>query len=398
MSSIRKLFLSHLAKTGPSPMMFEVDSASGVFLRDTSGRSYYDLNSGISVSSLGHGNPKVVEAIKNQAEKYLHTMVYGEHIQSPQVLLAKKLTDWMEKDFDTVYFLMSGTEAVELSLKLARKHTKRARILAAANAYHGSTHGSESLRSDLEYKMHFMPLVPGVDHIEFNSISDLDKINSSYAAIICEAIQSEAGVILPGEAYLKELQARCRKYDCLLILDEIQTGFGRTGALFAFQKYNIEPDIVLLGKALGSGMPLSAVVSNRSIFESICTNPNLGHISTFGGHPVSCAAALAGMEVLQEEIDFAKIEEKGSLFQELLKHPIIRQIRRSGLMIAIELEKEEYLTPLIEECRNQGVFVDWFLFNKNSFRIAPPLIISYNEIQDCCNRILIAMNKIQSAP
>lgn len=395
MSMLKKLFLNHIAPTSESPLLFEVAKAEGVYLYDQTGKRYLDLNSGISVSSVGHCHPKIISAIKDQSEKYLHTMVYGEHIQSPQVLYAEKLIQMMGPEYEMAYFLMAGTEATELSLKLARKYTGKSKVISAKNAYHGSTLGSESLRSDFEYKKHFMPLIPGITHFDFNSFGDILKIDSSFAAVICEAVQAEAGVIPPAKDFLNSLQSQCKKQNCLFILDEIQTGFGRTGELFGFMKYGVKPDIILLGKAMAGGMPLSAVVSRREIFQSIIKNPSLGHITTFGGHPLSCAAALASLDILQNEIDLTQIEVKGQQFEDLLTHPLIFEIRRSGLMLGVELIQASILGPVIDKCREFGVFIDWFLFNERSFRIAPPLTINRLEIVESCQIILKALDFVQ---
>ncbi len=392
MPSIRQLFLSHVAKTNEMPLMLEVEHAKGMFIYDLEGKRYYDMNSGISVSSLGHCHPNVVKAVQNQVEKHMHTMVYGEHIHSPQAEYAGLLTGLLGEGLDLVYFVMTGTEAVEVAMKLARKHTGRTEIISCKNAYHGSTYGSEALRSDYEFTMHFAPGVPGVKHINFNSESDLLKITTETACVIVEPVQAEAGVIVPKNDYLKLLRNRCKETGTLFILDEIQTGFGRTGHLFAHQKYGVQPDVLLIAKSMGGGMPIGAIVSSLEIFSAIVKAPSLGHITTFGGHPVSCAAAKATIETIIEEKLIQKVLEKEKLIHSLLKHEIISEIRSSGLMMAVELKRRKYLKHVIGKCMELGLIVDWFLFNNLSFRLAPPLIISNEQIVESCQIIIEALD------
>lgn len=399
MPTHRQLFLNHVGQTSSMPLMLEIDHAEGMFMYTTEGDRYYDMNSGISVSSLGHCHPAVVNAVKDQVSKHMHTMVYGEHIHQPQVKFAELLTNQLREELDCVYYVMTGTEAVEVAMKLARRHKRRQTIIACKNAYHGSTYGSESLRSDTKYKMHFAPGVPGVSHINFNSIADLEKITEDCAAVIFEFVQAEAGVILPDMEFLQKLRERCLETGTMLIADEIQTGFGRTGQLFAHQKYEIIPDVLLIAKSMGGGMPIGAVVANKDILGSFTKEPALGHISTFGGHPVSCAAAYANLSTLIKTDLIKQVEQKSEKIKSLLQHPIVKEIRSSGLLMAVELTKRKYLKHVIQSCFEQKLIVDYFLFNQKSFRLAPPLIINDEEIEESCsilrNAFDIAMYKYE---
>lgn len=392
MPTKRQLFLSHVAQTSPTPVMIEVERAQGIFIHDVQGKRYYDMNSGISVSSLGHCHPAIVDAIQHQSNKYLHTMVYGEHLQNPQIGLASLLTKQLAHGLDNVYYVMAGTEATEGAMKLAKRYTGRTHIAACKNAYHGSTQGAESLRSDEDYKQAFYPLLPAIDHIEFNSIDSLQKINNKTAGVVIELVQAEAGVILPDPAFLEAIQQKCADHGALLIIDEIQTGFGRTGQLFAHEKYNIKPDILLTGKAMGGGMPIAAFISTSEIMQSLMKNPNLGHITTFGGHPVCCAAAEACLTHLLSSDIVADVSAKEKLIHQTLQHTIIKEIRSSGLMMAVELTKRKYLKHVVSKALELGIIVDWFLFNNRSFRLAPPLIISPSEIKEACGLLLEAMD------
>ncbi|GLR16575.1 aspartate aminotransferase family protein [Portibacter lacus] len=392
MPSIRQLFLSHVAKTNEMPLMLEVDHAKGIFIYDTTGKKYYDMNSGISVSSLGHCHPAVVDAVTEQVQKHMHTMVYGEHIHSPQAKYAGLLTAQLADGLDWVYFVMTGTETVEVAMKMVRKYTGRTEIFSCAGAYHGSTYGAEALRSDIEFTMNFAPGVPGVRHIGFNNEADLEKITTKTAAVIVEPVQAESGVIPPVDDYLIKLKTRCEEVGALLVLDEIQTGFGRTGHLFAHQKYNVTPDILLVAKSMGGGMPIGALVSSEEIFSSMIKKPALGHITTFGGHPVSCAAAYATLSTILDEDLPSKVLGKEKLILEQLKHPIIREVRSSGMMMAVELTKRKYLKHVVAKCMELGLIVDWFLFNDRSFRVAPPLIITDEQIVEACSILRKAMD------
>jgi len=372
--------------------MLDVDRAEGMFIYDQSGKTYLDLNSGISVSSLGHRHPAVITAVKNQCDRFLHTMVYGEHLQSPQVTYAQTLVKDLNNGLDNVYFVMTGSEAVEGALKLARKHTERYEIISCADAYHGSTMAAEALRSDTRFTQAFLPSIPGIRHITFNKELELEKITCRTAAVILEPVQAESGVHPPKNDYLKKLRHKCNETGTLMILDEIQTGFGRTGHLFAHKKYDVVPDILLIAKSMGGGMPIGAFVAPSHIMKSISADPMLGHITTFGGHPVSCAAALAMLQTIKKDDLIKQVLVKEKLFKSLLVHPIIKEVRSSGLMMAVELTKRKYLKHVVSKSFELGALVDYFLFNNRSFRLAPPLIISNEQIKMACKILLQAMD------
>jgi len=391
----RQLFLNNLAQTSDSPLALEIVIAEGIFLFDASGKKYIDLISGISVSNTGHRHPSVVKAIKDQADKYLHLMVYGEYIQSPQVKLAGVLADLLPEKLNNCYFVNSGSEAVEGALKLAKRFTGRKKIVAFKNAYHGSSHGALSVIGDKSYQIPFEPLLPGVEHIEFNSINDLKVITAETACVIIEPVQGEAGIIVATQEFLTALRKRCDETGALLIFDEIQTGMGRTGTMFAFEKYSLIPDVLLLAKGLGGGMPIGAFISSREIMQTLTVNPVLGHITTFGGHPVSCAAALASLGVILDEKLAESVQTKSDLFVKLLsKSPFITEIRVLGLMIALQLDNYAHVKKVIDYCIEEGVIIDWFLFNDSSIRIAPPLTISEDQIREACQVILKALQGI----
>lgn len=391
----RELFLNFLAQTSPEPLALEIDYAEGVYLYEKSGKRYIDLISGISVSNTGHRHPKVVEAIKNQVDKYLHLMVYGEYIQSPQVLLAQKLASLLPETLNNCYFVNSGSEAVEGALKLAKRFTGRGQIIAFQQAYHGSTHGSLSIIGDESYQTPFKPLLPDVKHIRFNNIADLDEISSKTACVIIEPVQGEGGVIAAHDEFLYQLRKKCTQTGTLLIFDEIQTGIGRTGSMFAFENYNVTPDILLLAKGLGGGMPIGAFIASHQIMQTLTFNPVLGHITTFGGHPVSCAAALANLNVIESENLIQQVDEKSRLITNKLKSiPQIIEIRSAGLMIALQLESYKHVKQVIDLCIADGVIIDWFLFNDSSIRIAPPLTITHSEIYEAITIIESAFNRI----
>ncbi|MFZ1750834.1 MAG: aspartate aminotransferase family protein [Saprospiraceae bacterium] len=394
MSAIRRMFLDHVAQTSEMAMCLEVSRASGMYIYGMDGKKYLDFNSGIAVSSLGHCYPEVVEAVKSQAETYMHTMVYGEHIQRPQVEYARLLSQTLGNGLDSTYFVNSGSEAVEAALKLARKATGRSEIISCAGAYHGSTIAAESLRSDYEFSRQYFPTIPHVGHIRFNDPKDLDNITERTACVISEPVQAEGGIILPKDDYLQKLRTKCNETGTLLILDEIQTGFGRTGYLFAHQKYEIIPDILLIAKGMGGGMPIGALVAPKSLMMHLARNPSLGHITTFGGHPVCVSAALATLRVLISKDYISSILDKEKLLHSLLKHPLISEVRSSGLMMAVQLKSPEYLTPAIDAIISNGVLVDYFLFDNQSFRIAPPLIIDENQIKDGIQKILMALDSL----
>jgi len=396
MISKRQLFLQHVGQTGPMPVMIEVDRAQGMYIYDKSGKRYLDMNSGISVSSLGHCHPSVTQAIIAQTNQYMHTMVYGEHIQSPQVTLATKLSKELAPSLSSIYYVMSGTEATEAAMKLAKRITGRTEMIACANAYHGSTHGAESLRSDESYKQAFYPLLPGIRHVRFNNSEDLNAINDMTACVILEPVQAEAGVITPDEGYLQAVRSACDQHGALMILDEIQTGFGRTGSLFAHQKYAVVPDIILVGKAMGGGMPIAGFITSLEHMSALTKNPMLGHITTFGGHPVSCAAAEACLDVLLSEDYISQVDHKAELIKSKLSHRIVKVIRNAGLMMAVELSHRKYLKHVVGHCMELGLIIDYFLFNDRSFRLAPPLIINENEIIEACNIMILALDHAAS--
>jgi len=393
MISNRQLFLRHMAQTSDAPLLLEIDRAEGVYLFGSDGKPYLDLISGISVSSLGHGNKEVVAAIKAQADQYLHLMVYGELVQNPQVALATELTKHLPSTLDSIFFVNSGSEAVEGAMKLAKRISGRQKFIAMKDAYHGSTHGALSLMSDEAYKAPFQPLLPHIHHIRFNQEEELLAIDETCAAVIVETVQGEAGYLPAELSYLHALRERCDQTGTLLILDEIQCGMGRTGKLFAFEHYGIEPDILLLAKAFGAGVPLGAFISSKQNMDAFTHDPVLGHISTFGGHPLSCAAALAGLNYLIKERVMESIAHKEWLFKNLLKHPKIKSISGRGMMLALEFSCFEENKKYIDACIERGVLTDWFLFSAEKMRIAPPLIISEQEIEKACEVILEVLNQ-----
>lgn len=384
MISQRQLFLEHVGQTSDFPLQLEIERAQGIYMFDRNDKSYIDLISGVSVSNLGHVHPKVVQAIKTQIEKYMHLMVYGEYIQTPQVEFAKKLTDLLPEKLNSVYFVNSGSEAIEGALKLTKRYTGRSEMISFKNAYHGSTHGALSVMGNEEFKNSFRPLLPDVHFINFNSIDDLELISEKTACVLIEPIQGEAGIRLPKDGYLKKLRKKCDETGTLLIFDEIQTGFGRTGNLFAFQEYDVIPDIITIAKGMGGGMPIGAFVSSNDIMSSFKTNPILGHITTFGGHPVSCAAACALLDVIVNENIIEKVKSKGELFKKYLDHPEIKEIRGIGLFMAVELRDFNQVKKVIDIAVEKGLVTDWFLFHDSAFRIAPPLIITEEQIKESC--------------
>ena len=395
---LRKQFLQHVGQTSPSPMLIEVARAEGSFFYTPEGKRYFDLVAGVSVSNVGHANPDVVRAVQEQAAQYMHVMVYGEMVERPQVEYARRITELLPEGIDCLYFVNSGAEAVEVALKLAKRYTGRTELISMRRAYHGSTHGAMSMMGapeGEEWKAEFRPLLPDVKSINFNSFEDLQKITTRTAGVLCEVVQGEAGVRLPNPEWLKALRERCTEVCALLIFDEIQTGMGRTGEMFASTKYGITPDVVCLAKAFGGGMPLGGVASNKQILDSFTHNPCLGHITTFGGHPVCCAAGLAALNYLTNNNIVEKVESKGALFEERLKsHPRVLEIRRSGLLLALELGKAEYLYRLMEIFKEVGIMSDWFLYCDTAFRISPPLTISEAEIEECCTLIREALDRL----
>ncbi len=383
---LRKQFLQHVGQTSPAPMMIEVERAEGVFFYTPEGKPYYDLVSGVSVNNVGHSNPAVIEAVQRQVASYMHIMVYGEMVERPQVEFARRLAEALPEPLSSVYFLNSGAEAVEGALKLAKRYTHRTEMISMRRAYHGSTHGAMSMMGapeGEEWKNAFRPLLPDTKAIRFNCEEDLALITERTACVLCEPVQGEAGIRPPKEGYLQRLRERCSEVGALLIFDEIQTGMGRTGEMFAMTKYGVTPDIVCLAKAFGGGMPLGAFVSSGEIMQSLTHNPVLGHITTFGGHPVCCAAGLAAMKFLQENKVVEDVERKGAMYEELLSdHPAVLEIRRSGLLMAVELGTSERMFKMMEMFAQEGIMGDWFLFCDTAFRISPPLIISDDEIRD----------------
>jgi len=389
----RQLFLQHVAQTSPAPIGLEPERAEGMYIYTKDERRYMDLIAGISVSNVGHCHPKIVAAVQEQAAKYMHLMVYGEYIQSPQVLFAQALTKLLPSSLNTVYFVNSGSEANEGALKLAKRATGRTEIISFVNAYHGSSHGALSVIGDESFRNSFRPLLPDVRHLRFNSFDDLQQITNRTACVLIEPIQGEAGVRVPQNNFLQALQNRCKEVGALLIFDEVQTGFGRTGEWFASLRYGVTPDIITFAKGMGGGMPIGAFVASQELMTVLQTNPILGHITTFGGHPVSCAAALASLNVLQDENLIAKVEEKSALFKQLLKHKLIKEIRGEGLLLAVELGDAALVQKVIASILQKGIIVDWFLFCDTALRIAPPLIISPTEIREACGTILNAMTE-----
>ena len=380
----RQLFLLHLGQTSATPMMLEIVRAKGVFMYGTDGKEYMDLISGVSVSNTGHGHPRVIEAIKKQIDAYLHLMVYGEMIQGPQVKYAERLAGILPPELSSCYFVNSGSEAVEGALKLAKRFTGKSRIISFKNSYHGSTHGALSIQGSELYRNSFRPLLPDTLQIGFNDEKSLDEINSRTACVIIEPVQGEAGIIWPKNAFLEKIRNRCNATGTLLIFDEIQTGFGRIGQMFAIDRFGVVPDILLLAKALGGGMPLGAFISSKEIMSSLITNPTLGHITTFGGHPVCCAAGLASLDVIIEEKLAEKCNHKSVIFKRELKHPLITDVRGEGLLLAVQLSDPQFIHYVIAHAPDYGLILDYFLFCDNAFRIAPPLTISEDEISWAC--------------
>ncbi|MFT3908805.1 MAG: aspartate aminotransferase family protein [Ferruginibacter sp.] len=389
----RQLFLNHVGQTSEAPLCLNIVKAESSKMWDADGKEYIDLIAGISVCNVGHRHPKVVEAIKKQADDYLHIMVYGELVENPQVAYAKMLTDHLPKTLNSVFYTASGSEATEGAMKLAKRYTGRTQIISFKNSYHGSTQGALSIMGSEYWQQAFRPLLPGILQLSYNSFSDLENITEQTACVIAETIQAEAGVIVPQNNWLQALRKRCTETGTLLVLDEIQCGFGRNGSLWAFQQFDVVPDILLLGKALGAGMPLGAFVSDKKIMDALTHDPVLGHINTFGGHPVSCAAGLAGFKVLTEEKIIDTVLQKEKLFRSLLQHPRIKNINSRGLMIAVEFENFETNKKIIDALIEDSVFTDWFLFASHALRIAPALNITGEEIEMACKKIIKALDR-----
>ncbi|WP_093098761.1 aspartate aminotransferase family protein [Sphingobacterium mizutaii] len=393
MISNRELFLKNTAQTSDSPRLLEIDRAEGIYLYGPNGEKYMDLVSGFNVSNIGHRHPQVLKAIQEQLDRFMHVTVYGEFVQSPQVLLATELLEVLPDSFQSVYFTNSGAEAVEGSMKVAKKFTGRREIIAAKHAYHGSTQGALSLIGNDEYRVAYAPLLPEISFIEYNSLPDLEKISDKTAAVIVEAIQGEAGIRVPSKDYMQALRQKCTEKGALLIFDEIQTGFGRTGKLFAFEHFGIVPDILMLAKGIGGGMPLGAFVAPKEMMDVIKANPMLGHITTFGGHPVSCAAARASLKVIQDEKLIEDVDRKAKLFRSELQIPQIREIRGLGLMMCLQLDNFDQVYQVSNYCASKGLIIDWYLHCETALRIAPPLTISEDEIIHSCKIIREGIEK-----
>lgn len=387
MPSQRQLFLDHIGQTSPSPLMLEIDRAEGSFLYDSNGRDYLDLISGVSVSNTGHCHPAVVSAVKEQADRYMHLMVYGEVIQSPQVQYAARLASLLPPSLESVFFVNSGSEAIEGAIKLARRQTGRNEIIYFRNAYHGSTTGALSVQGSEIYRNAFRPLMPSTTMAEFNSGEAAMMVSGNTAAVLVEPVQAEAGVIQPAGSFLADIRAACDRHGAMLIFDEVQTGFGRTGRLFSLFRYNVIPDILVLAKALGGGMPLGAFIASREVMSSLTHDPALGHITTFGGHPVCCAAGLASLEVIIAGNLAEKAGEKEQLFREELAPLPFREIRGEGLLLAVVPEDKKIIPALVSRAPEHDLLLDYFLFCDDAFRIAPPLTISCDEIHLACQRL-----------
>jgi len=393
MPNNRQLFLNHLAPTSDAPMLLEIESAKGVELFGKDGKKWLDLISGISVSNVGHCHPDVVKAVCDQASKYMHLMVYGELVQTPQLEFVKALTGMLPGNLDCCYLVNSGSEAIEGAMKLAKRATGRHEIIAFNNAYHGSTQGALSIIGSEYFRNSYRPLLPSVRHLDYNDIDALNQISNQTACVVIEIIQGEAGAMLPSTGYLEAVSAACRKNGALLVVDEIQTGFARTGSFMAFMDHNIIPDILVVAKGMGGGMPLGAFIASKTLMTALSNNPVLGHITTFGGHPVCCAAALAALKIVTG-IDRSEIQRKGELFRTLLVHPEIKGITGKGLLMGVEFKSEVFNKKVIERCIENGVFTDWFLFAPHKMRIAPPLIIEDHQIFTACTLILQSVNQV----
>jgi len=375
----------------------EISHAEGSYIYDTNNKAYLDFVAGVSACSLGHKHPKVIEAIKNQLDKYLHVMVYGEYVQQPAVELTKLIAKHLPEPLETTYLTNSGTEAIEGSIKLAKRVTGRSQIISAHNAYHGNTLGAMSVMGYNERKQPFLPLIPDVKFLEFNNVADLDKITTKTAAVILETIQGGAGFIEPTNNYLTKVRQKCNEVGALLILDEIQPGIGRTGKLFGFEHYNCQPDIVVTGKGLGGGLPIGAFTASNDMMETLKDNPKLGHITTFGGHPVIAAAALATLKEITSSNLMSEATEKEKLVRKHLKHPLITDIRGKGLMLAALTPSAEITNEVILKAQDDGLILFWLLFEPKAIRITPPLTISNEDIIKGCKIIVDILNKIQAS-
>lgn len=390
----RELFLQHVAQTSDAPMGLEMTAAEGIYQTDVSGKKFVDLISGFSVCNIGHSHPKVVKAVQQQATQYMHLVVYGEFIESPQVQYAKMLADLLPENLNCVFFTNSGSEAVEGAMKLAKRFTGRSKIIAFNKSYHGSTQGALSIIGDEYFRNAFRPLLPDVFHLDYNSDEAINCIDEDTACVIMETVQAEAGVISPKKEWIQKIREKCNAAKALLILDEIQAGFGRTGSLWAFQQFDVVPDILLLGKALGGGMPLGAFISDIHIMNKFTYNPVLGHISTFAGHPVSCAAGKAALEVLLDGKYIQEVKRKEQIFRKVIHHPKIKSLSTAGLWACVAFDSFETNKLVINQCVKNGLIADWFMFKPEGLRIAPPLIITDEELQQVCKTIVQSINEI----
>jgi len=395
MPSQRQLFFEYLGLPSSRPLSLEITSADGIYLYGPDGKDYIDLVSGVAVSNLGHQHPEIIRAVKEQADRYMHLMVYGEFIQSPQVQLAQALANILPPELHSTFFVTSGSEAVEGAMKLAKRFTGRTEVMAFRNAYHGGTQGALSIAGNEDLKNSFRPLLPDISFLEFNKFEDLSRISEKTACVIAETIQAEAGIIMPVDGFLEALRVRCSKTGTLLVIDDIQMGMGRTGKMFSFEHFGFVPDVLCLAKAFGGGMPLGAFISSKEIMSSLTHDPELGHITTFGGHPLSCAAALASLNYLISKKIYETAENKAGIFiEKLSNHPLIKEIRYKGLMLAIEMNSAEQVRKLIPLFIENGLVADSFLFRPQAFRIAPPLVITKEEIHLACDRVLKSLDKL----
>jgi acetylornithine/succinyldiaminopimelate/putrescine aminotransferase len=391
----REIFFNHQAQTTPFANSLEIDYAKGMYIYDLDGKPYMDLVAGVSACTLGHAFPSIIEAIQEQTAKYLHVMVYGEYIQSPQYKLAQLLAQNLPSELNCTYFVNSGCEAIEGAIKLAKRKTKKTKIFSFKDSYHGSTHGALSIMGKEHYKQKFRPLLPECYQLKYNCEDSLKEIDNQTAAVIVEPIQGASGFNVPTSSWLKEVKKRCLKVGSMLIFDEIQTCFGRTGNLYAFQTFDVVPDVLCLAKGMGGGMPIGAFIASKEDMALLKDNPKLGHITTFGGHPVNCAAAYATLKTLTEDLSIVKsVKQKEKVFRENLIHPKIKEIKGMGLMLGIELEKEEWCQKVVEQGYKEGIITFFFLFNKCSVRISPPLIISEQQIIEACNKIKNILDNI----
>ncbi|MBS4043914.1 MAG: aspartate aminotransferase family protein [Chitinophagaceae bacterium] len=395
--NIRQQFFKHIAQTSPEPIGLDMVKAEGIYMFDVDGKKYIDGISGFSVANIGHSHPKIVEAVQTQAAAYMHLIVYGEFIEQPQVAYAKLLTDHLPENLNSVYFTNSGAEAVEGAMKLAKRVTNRSKIICFNQSYHGSTQGALSLMGSEYWRQAYRPLLPDVYHYNFNSDEAFEAIDNTTACVILEPVQAEAGILKANAKWLSSIREKCNQHCTLLIFDEIQTGFGRTGSLWAFEQLNVIPDVLLLGKALGGGMPLGAFISSQKMMSTLSYNPVLGHITTFGGHPVSCAAGKAALEVLLENNWINEIKQKEKILQEKLNHSKIKNVNIAGLWAAVELESFEVVKSVAKICIQKGLITDWFLFADSSLRIAPPLIITIEELNLVCEIVIKSIDEFYKA-